>query len=255
MSGRRTGIAGTLVAVAIAIIALLISASRSVTARTFALGAPNNSQVAVLHPGARVCEGPVSGAEGSNGVGIWGGGVGGPATMAITALDPRTGKTLAAGRLRAIALENRWTARLDRAVAAHRPVRICLRENTGVFTLSGSPAVRSDVAMSGRPGGQEYSLVLLSQSQHSLLAWLPTAFSRASLWRPSWVGSWTFWMLAGGLLATFGLAVLAVANAAGEDDAEYPPGRNGPTPDAPSSNEPSADDRSETAEDRPQPVP
>jgi hypothetical protein len=109
--------------------------------------------------------------------------------------------------------------------------------------------------MSGQPRGQEYSLVLLSQSQRSLLAWLPTAFSRASLWRPSWVGAWTFWVLAGGLLATFALAVLAVLKAAEDDDAvEHQPASDGPTRDNPSSTEPPADDPSEAAQDRPQPV-
>ncbi len=254
VSARRTGVAATIAVAVIAIVALLVSASRSVTARTFALGVQSSGQVAVLHPGARTCEGPVSGSDGSNSIGIWGGAIGGPATMTITALDQSSGKTLASGTLRAIAAEGRWAARLDDVIAANRPVRICLREDTGTFTLSGAAAVRPNVVMSGRPAGLEYSLVMLSESRHSLLAWLPTAFSRASLWRPSWVGSWTFWVLAAGLLATFGLGLLAVASAAEDDDAD-PPEPGGPAPDAPGPDVPSLDDdRSEAGQDRPQPV-
>jgi hypothetical protein len=249
-------VAATIAVAVIAIVALLVSASRSVTARTFALGVESGGQVAVLHPGARTCEGPVFGSDGSNSIGIWGGAIGGPATMTITAEDPRAGTTLASGTLRAIAADGEWTARLKPVIAAHRPVRICLRQRTGTFTLSGAAAVRSDVVMSGGPAGREFSLVLLSQSQRSLLSWLPTAFSRASLWRPSWVGSWTFWMLAAALLATFGVGVLAVLNAAADDDdGARPPDPDDPAPDAPAPDEPSADaDRSEAGQDGPQPV-
>ena len=76
------------------------------------------------------------------------------------------------------------------------------------------------------PPGEKFSLALLSDGDRSLLGSLPTAFSRASLWRPSWVGAWTFWVLAIALLATFGLAVVAVISAAGDDDAPVP--RDGP---------------------------
>jgi hypothetical protein len=234
-----------LVAIAIVIIALLLSASHSVTARTFALGAESNGQVAVLRPGAHVCEGPVSGAEGWNAVGIWGGGIGGPATMTITARDERSRETLASGTLRALGFENGWTARLDRTIQARRPVRICLHQDTGTFTLSGAPAVRPHVVMSGKPRGQEFSLVLLNKSQRSLLGWLPTVFQRASLWRPSWVGPWTFWALLVGVLGTFGLAVMAVVRAA-EDDELPPPS----TPSDP----PPGDVPSEPRQDHPQPV-
>ena len=74
----------------------------------------------------------------------------------------------------------------------------------------------------GPPGGSAgdvVSLVLRSKPDHSLLGSLPTVFSRAALWRPSSVGTWTFWLLAFGTLAAFGLGVIAVVGAAESDDA------------------------------------
>ena len=52
------------------------------------------------------------------------------------------------------------------------------------------------------------------------------------------------------LLATFGLAVVAVVSAAGDDDAPGPPF----DVDRPGPDEPSGDDLSEAGQDRPQPV-
>jgi hypothetical protein len=240
---RRAGVTATAAIALLAVIVLAAAGSRSIAVRTFALGAPNSGQVTILHPGSQVCEGPVAGAETSNGTGIWGGAIGAPATMTITARDAHSGETLASGPLRAIAEENEWTARLDHEIAPNRAVRICLHEDAGTFTLSGSPAIRSDVVMSGKPAGQEFSLVLLNDHRHSLLSWLPTAFSRASLWRPSWVGSWTFWLLLAGVAAAFGLGVVAVAGAAGADDGPDAPRTdhlNGDDP-TPSGNAPDSD--------------
>jgi hypothetical protein len=259
VSARRLGILVTSCAAIVTVAVLALSGSRPFTARTFALGTENNFQVAVLHPGDQVCEGPVAGSDTSNGVGIWGGGIAGPAAMTVSARDPDSGRTLAVGPLRAQAVEARWTGRLDHTFAPRRPVQICLHEDAGTFTLSGAPPVRSNVVMSGKSGpAAEFSMVLLSVGRRSLLRWLPTAFKRASLWRPSWVGEWTFWVLLIALLAAFALSVRAVASAA-EDDGpldgtagDGSPPQEGP--DDPDPMTPRSDDPLEPSEDRPQPV-
>ena len=56
----------------------------------------------------------------------------------------------------------------------------------------------------------------MERSRHSLLAALPTAFARAALFRFSWTGPWTFWVLGVaflGTIATCGWAVAAAARA------------------------------------------
>jgi hypothetical protein len=204
----------------IAVVGLLVAGSQGLATRTLALGAPNQYPVALLHPTTRVCEGPVTSRGSAQSVGIWGASALGPARLKVDVQDAATDEVWASGEVEASTLESEYTARLTRAVPGDRPLRICLTEDLNTFSLEGSAAVHPNVVMTGKVAGQEFSLVLLSDSR-SLLSSLPTAFSRASLFRPSWVGSWTFWMLAIALLATFGLAAVAVASAvstADEDD-------------------------------------
>lgn len=238
--------AGTVIALA----GLLIAGSRHLTVRTASAEAPNQFTIATLRPGHAVCEGPIISQGPARGVGIWGSAAGTTARLTITVKNAATHEILASGSLHAVAQEGEWTARLARDVPGGHPVQICLTENVGAFSLAGSASSDAHVTVTGIPTGQRFSLVLLSDGNQSLLGSLSLAFSRASLWRPSWVGPWTFWVLAVALLATFGLAVVAVVSAAGEDDGPPPPA----DPSDPEPPAGSAGGRSETRQDRPQPV-
>jgi hypothetical protein len=164
--------------------------------------------------------------------------------------DAATRRSLATGTIEAVPVETEWTARLARDVSGGRPLRICLTGDVSAFSLAGSAASDPTVLVTGVPTGQRFSLVLLSDGNRSLLGSLSTAFSRASLWRLSWVGSWTFWVLTLALLGTFALGAAAVTSAATTDDEGRPPRDDGPDGLAPS-----PDGRSEAGQDRPQTVP
>jgi hypothetical protein len=223
---------------------LLIAGSRHLPVRTASADAPNQIPIAALRRGHVVCEGPLISQGAARSVGIWGGAASRQARLRVTVKDASTQQILASGALKAVAQESEWTARLDRDVPGNHPVEICLAGTEGTFALSGSASSDPRVAETGTPGGPRFSLVLLSDGNRSLLGSLSLAFSRASLWRFSWVGAWTFWVLAIALLMAFGLAVVAVIRAA-DDDEPRPPGPP----------EPPVDDLpSETREDRPQPV-
>jgi hypothetical protein len=224
---------------------LLVAGSRHLAGRTASADAPNQFTIATLRPGHAVCEGPITSQGPARSVGIWGSAVGATARLTVAVEEPSTHETLASGSLQAAAQEREWTVRLAREVPGDHPVQICLTEDVGAFSLAGSAVSVPGVTVTGIPAGQRYSLVLLSDGHQSLLGSLSLAFSRASLWRPSWVGAWTFWALALALLMTFGLAVVAVIRAADDDDPPTPPA----SPDRPSGDLPS-----EAREDRPQPV-
>ena len=201
----------------VALIVLVLVGLRPLSVRQYALGAPNQVQVAVLHRGARVCEGPITTPTPIQAVGIWGGAVVGSAEAMLSVESEATQRTLAAGTIYAAGpAEQRIT--LSRTVAAGRRVRVCLRQAHNTFAVLGSASVNPAVVMTGAAPGSQFSLVLIQRSGRSLLGSLPTAFSRASLFRPSWVGSWTFWVLAGLLVATIALAAGAIALAAQEDE-------------------------------------
>jgi hypothetical protein len=56
-------------------------------------------------------------------------------------------------------------------------------------------------------------VVLLESHGHVLLSSLGLVLSRAALFRPSWVGSWTFWVLLLALLGTVPLGAITISAA------------------------------------------
>ncbi len=202
-----------------------------------------------LDRGHRACEGPLVSDGTASRVAVWGASRSPTARLEMQVQDAGTRAVLASGSVQTRPVEQQWMARLVRPVPGGRPVRICVVEDSGRFSLAGAAGGAPGLVTTGLPPGQHFSLVLLDDGHRSLLGSLSTAFSRASLWRPSWVGAWTFWVLAIALLAAFGVAGLAVVTAARDDDmpSRPGPGEPGPVP-------PSADEPSETGQDRPQPV-
>jgi hypothetical protein len=254
MSARRRGLLPGIACAAIALVVLLIAALQHMAVRTASVGAPNNATVAVLHPATRVCEGPVTSQGSARSVGIWGASAGPTTRLTVDVQDAATSRLLAAGALQAAPVESEWTGRLAHDLPGGRPLRVCLTDDSGTFSLEGSGGSVPTVISTGIPTGQRFSLVLLSDGNRSLLRSLSTAFSRASLWRPSWVGSWTFWVLTFALLGTFAMGVVAVT-AAADDDEDRPPRRESRNDDLPPLPDGSPDGRSEAGQDRPQTVP
>jgi hypothetical protein len=234
----------------IALVALGISGRRGLMVREFSNRIPSQGSVALLRPTQQVCEGPVTSPRQIQGVGIWGGSVVGVARLSVAVQDADTHQQLAFGRIAATTATG-YIAHLNTAVPASRPLRICLVGNLNTFSVLGGPAASPTAEMTGRKPGAEFSLALLNDDR-SLLGSLSTAFSRASLFRPAWVASWTFWLLACALLAAFGLGVAAVASAASADGEEDGRDDDSDRADVPP---PSPDPRSEAGQDRPQTVP
>jgi len=197
----RRSIWAPVLILALALVAgLIVSALKPMPIRAYALGSPNAVPVAVLARGQEV-------------------------------RDATTRDTIARG----------WTVLppdkphsgvfeplpgdyADAAFAgAIRPgstIDVCvIAEGPAPLSLAGSAPVDPDIVMSlgGKPTPTEFSLALLQASRRSLLAALPTAFARASLFRLSWTGPWTFWVLAVALLGTTASCGWAVAAAARAD--------------------------------------
>jgi hypothetical protein len=80
----------------------------------------------------------------------------------------------------------------------------------------------------GKRSALQFSLALLG-SPTDTLSQLPTAFRRASLFRPTWVGVWTYWALLAGLLvavAACGAALIAAARTDERTEATRPTSGN-----------------------------
>jgi hypothetical protein len=204
--------------IAIAVIAvavLLVTAASRRAVREYSLHVPGQEAVAVLGRSDFVCEAPVSSPRTITGVAIWGGPAVGVAAVRVTVRSAGVDRPLASGTIRATGV-GEHVATLTQPVAAHSRLRICVTGTLKTFALNGDPVTGRHVPTTGHGDHLAFSLSLIND-HHSLLGSLPIAFGRASLFKLSWLGSWTFWVLAFALLASFAVAVLAVASAVDED--------------------------------------
>jgi hypothetical protein len=203
-----------------ALIALVISATQPMQIRVYALGAPNGGPAATLARGQQACEGPIHVPAKIGGARVWGNGVGASSQLEVSVRNAITGRPLADGQMTAPPEPGSDDAVLYGSVPTGSIVRICVTDVGPVpFSLLGSPPTHPQILMSldGKVTFAEFSLVFLGGSRKSFLAALPTAFSRAALFRFSWVGPWTFWVLAVALLGTIASCAWAVAAAARAD--------------------------------------
>ena len=209
---------------ALALIALAFAGTRNMAVRTFSLDVPNIYAVATAEPhGEPVCEGPVVSQKPFQIVGIWGLAPHGLVPPEVRVEDAATGRVLANGQIATVATLGRWSARLSRTVPGGKPVRVCVVAREDEAELTGFASQHPTIAIDGTrtkqaPNGSEFALVFISDRGHTFVNSLPLAFSRAQLFHPSWVGSWTFWVFLGALIATFGLGVMAISAAAAADE-------------------------------------
>lgn len=200
----------------VALVALIVSALQPMQIRAYALGSPDAGQAATLVRGQEACEGPIRVPAAIGGVGIWGNGAGN-AQLAVSLRDATTDRVLARGQTTIPpGPPAPHSISVHPSVAAGSMVRVCLTEHGPIpFSLLGSSPTHPEIRM--RLGDKltfsEFSLLLYEPSRHSLLAALPTAFSRAALFRFSWTGPWTFWLLAIALLGTIGCCASALVAA------------------------------------------
>lgn len=223
----------------VAVVALVVAASRALVVRAYALDVPDLTVVASLHPSQQVCEGPITSHYAFRRAGIW---TESPRAFGVDTVVVEVATThrvlASSGRMIVGPSQTEQTPRLSRPVPADRSIVVCVQSQRNRIAVWGSQAAQPGVTATGIPAGQQFSLVLLTDPGNgSLLSWLPTAFGRATLWHPSWVGTWTFWLLAAALVAAFGVGVIAVNAAASADDAgeQAGGGENGDGPSPPPS--------------------
>jgi hypothetical protein len=211
---HRRGVLVLALAATVVVAGLLVAGLQTIPVRTFALGVPDANPAALVSPTQRACEGPVRSSGPAGSVGIFGVPVSGSAVIAVVVFSTG-GRRLAAGRLADSGSSIEHLVTLDHRIPGGRPVRVCIRAFDGSLSLRGTAAQTLGVRTSGVIPGTQFSLLLTRPG--TFLGSLQTGFSRAAIFRPDWVGAWTFWALLGLLVATIGLAGVAVARAS-EDD-------------------------------------
>ena len=222
---RRSVLVGA-VFTALAVLGLIVAGLAPIQTRSFVLGARPLGPILGIDPPQRLCEGPITSERQFDIVQVWGAALAHhQARVRVTVTDAHDQHMLGSGPVTVTDAAGLYAARLDRPVVGGVSVQVCVNAVSDHYIALGTAPITPSVVLTGHPG-QQFSLNLVDDHE-SLLGALPRALSRAALWRPSWVGEWTFWVLAAGVLLTFAVAVVAVTRAAREDgangiDAESP---------------------------------
>jgi hypothetical protein len=228
--GRR-GVLTFALVVGVGLAALLATGAGAGRSRAFSLGVPNVATTVKLAPGHRACDSGIADPASFDAIRAYAAFVVTREELDVTVSDAASRHVLArghavitpAGRSLADPQGAPLDTGLNATVPAHRQLTVCfVGDAPTTVDLVGSaqvnPSVRLTVdGVDAKPAIQGLALVMLGT--RSPLSLVPAMFTRAALFRPSWVGAWTFWLLTVALLATLGLAGVAVASAGtdGED--------------------------------------
>ena len=236
MRSRRAALVVVLTAI-VGIAAVLLAHTDASQPFQQRLGVFVTGPVVYMREGDVACQGPVGLNERTRALTF------NPATVlpsgpAITVFvrEPGTTRTLASGRLAAgFDPAEPQTVRLSPPAPAGAIVDVCFRdEGPGTVQLFGDtprgdtrlngpsahPTLQTSAAsLNGTPmPDADIAIVFPRAKPASPLALVPEMFRRAALFRPGWVGAWTYWLLAAlAILAAPLLLWRALAKALAEE--------------------------------------
>jgi hypothetical protein len=218
MSPRRALIAFALLAV-VFVAGLVVSGARRTNTDAFSNTQPLLVYSVKLEPRQSACQTPIAVPTSFDRVDVWLDHAG-AATLQLTVANAQSGRLLATGT-RSIDLTAReQRVALNATVPAGIQGRVCVT-NQGPFAVALFGAGKSGVSGTLTSGGSQLpnaTAFLFERSPaHSQLSLLPTALRRAALFKPGWVGEWTFWVLVVALLAAFGVLAAALRSATRDD--------------------------------------
>lgn len=227
--------AAALAAVSIAgLIGLVAAAALDRRDLAFSNGVPIVRVAAVLAPAATACQRNVEVQEGFAALELVPRRLGRPGPpLHVRLVDRAGGRVLASVPVPAGYADNRPLRVGVAPVPAGRHIDVCVVNRGGArLGLEGGKAESvpsSPLTVAGRRHERSaIALRFLRERPRSALSQVPTMFERAALFRPGWVGPWTFWLLAVAVGAGVPLLLArAVARAAAEP---APSGDGSPRP-------------------------
>jgi hypothetical protein len=216
--------------VAVGVFALLVGRAFDERPLQQRLGVFTDHSVASLSGGQTACQGSIALVDDTSAVTFNPGtphAEPGPEIVA-TVRDSYSQKVLSTGRVAAgFDPRKAQTIGLSPAVKANSQVDVCFRNVGPGRVLLFGDTQRGDVhatvatsiaSIDGRPLlNDDIALVFPRKSPKSVLALIPEMFTRASLFRPGFVGPWMYWLLAALILVG---APLLLARALTEVDAD-----------------------------------
>lgn len=160
-----------------------------------------------------LCTAGVTPTAGSTAVRVWVGTFGNDAASMSMKVRDAAGKQLSGWQSKTFADGAKIAFELP--AGDHEDLTLCWKVTgdarvafPGVRNGSANPAQKTTLGRTAL--GDDLSIEYLQAGERSALAMAPKVFQRASLFRPSWVGAWTYWLLfvISGLTLAFGIALL-----------------------------------------------
>jgi hypothetical protein len=200
---RRPALA-LLAVLALGVAALLVLGSQRDRDVAFSLGVVPSTPIE-LKPGAELCQGVVSAADGFDAVRLQVGTFERPGSSFRLLLRAPDGERLADRRVSGGYADNERLTVPVGTVSEGTRFELCVTD-TGRRAIApyGGAALASrstEATLNGRPLPQDMSADFMRAKPVSLLALAPEMAERASLFHGKWVGAWTIWLLAVCVLA------------------------------------------------------
>lgn len=200
---------------------LALAGGRDERSTAFSLQVPSSMPVTVVRRDEPVCQRTLVAGTAFRGVQLWVGAVPSPGATLEVRAQATGGGSLGSGTVLVSAAQSSsprvW---FGHVISGGARLSICFEDlSEQPVPLLGAAAGPSSGALvrGGRGLGTAASMVMLSPHPRSMLNLLPTIFHRAALFRPSWMGDWTYWTLLAAVLAAFPLAAASVVLAARRD--------------------------------------
>jgi hypothetical protein len=225
---RRAGAAVLLVLAGAGLVALALTAATDKRDLAFTLGVVPSSVAAHVRPGAQICQVSIAAPADFTRVRLRaGGGLAPGPPLALTVLDNQSHVVLGHGRVPGGYRDPTDQSAEVGRVAGEQRIAVCVR-NLGarrvtIYGNTGAAAPTSRAYVDNRGVGVDLTLVFLRSRPRSMLATLPHAFERASVFRPGWVGPWLYWLLAAAVL--LGIPVLLARALSASEERPEPPAR------------------------------
>lgn len=215
-----------LVPVVMAVVALALVAANDERGFVAGLAVSPVAVATDMEPGQETCQSPIEVEESFSRVRFQVGTHFRPGPeLEVTIRDANSGTLLRRGRLAAGYPDISKPAVLVGDVPAGRQIGVCIKNvgdrKAALFGSGGDQLAATRLTLDARPRLGELTMSFYVAERPSALEEVPEIFRRASHFRPSWVGAWTFWALGFLLLVAVPLLLLgALRSSFGEGSLE-----------------------------------
>jgi hypothetical protein len=209
MRSRALGVLGLASVFGFAVVLAVAATDRRELA--FEVGLPAVRVVAELMPGQQTCREDIDVAASFSRVRVVVDALGRPGpALGIEVADRRTRRVLGSARSPG-GYSGMASLEADVGpVADGRRARVCVRnEGAGPVAIHGSPPATPPDLLGDPERRPLPAFTFLREDRTSMLSLLPEALRRAALFRPRWVGAWTYWVLL--VVAVLGVPALLAA--------------------------------------------